>query len=76
MRFLIFEASNNPKALYDDVRAAGLLLYGLVRHPLLMRYHRIDSLGDLGQFHDVIAIKTAGAGPVVANRAALAALLA
>ena len=76
MRFLIFEASNNPKALYDDVRAAGLLLYGLVRHPLLMRYRRIDSLGQLGQFHDVIAIKTAGAGPAVANRAALAALLA
>jgi FkbM family methyltransferase len=75
MRFLIFEASNNPQALYDDVRGAGLLLYGLVRHPLLMRYRRIDSFADLGQFHDVIAIKAAGSGPAITNRKGLATLL-
>jgi FkbM family methyltransferase len=75
MRFLIFEASNNPKALYDEVRKAGLALYGLVRHPLLMRYHRIDSLADFDQFHDVIAIKATGSSPALANRTQLAALL-
>ena len=75
LRFLIFEASNNPQALYDDVRAAGLLLYGLERHPLLMRYRRIDSLADLAQFHDVIAVKARGDTPDVTNRSGLAKLL-
>ncbi len=75
MRFLIFEASNNSAALYDEVRAKGLLLYGLVRNPLLMRYHRIDSLGDLARFHDVIALKATAPGPDVANRTQLRAML-
>ncbi len=75
MRFLIFEASNNPQALYNDVRTAGLLLYGLERHPLLMRYQRIDSLTDLARFHDVIAVNAVGPGPARANRTELAALL-
>ncbi len=75
MRFLIFEASNNPKVLHEQVSTAGLRLYGLVRHPLLMRYHRIDSLADLGQFHDVIAIKATGVCPAIAGRKQLAALL-
>jgi FkbM family methyltransferase len=75
LRFLIFEASNNPQVLFDDVRAAGLRLYGLVRHPLLMRYERIDTLLDLARFHDVIAIKVQGDAPLKANRRGLAKLL-
>lgn len=75
LRFLIFEVSNNPEALYENVQQAGFLLYGLIRHPLLMRYQRIDTVDDLAQFHDVIALKTADAGPAAANRKSLAALL-
>ncbi len=75
LRFLIFEASNNTQALYDDVRAAGLLLYGLVRHPLLMRYVRIDSVGDLAHYHDVIALSAPGPGPARADRSGLKRLL-
>jgi FkbM family methyltransferase len=75
MQFLIFEASNNTQELYGDVRAAGLLLYGLVRHPFLMRYQRIDSMADMAQFHDVIAVNAPGPGPKATNRRGLAALL-
>jgi FkbM family methyltransferase len=75
MRFLIFEASNNAQELYDDVRTAGLLLYGLVRHPFLMRYHRIDGMADLALFHDVIAVNAPGPGPRATNRNGLAVLL-
>ena len=75
MRFLIFEVSNNSHALYDNVRTAGLLLYGLVRHPLLMRYQRVDSFGDLARYHDVIALKAVGPGPAMTNRTGLTRLL-
>jgi FkbM family methyltransferase len=75
LRFLIFEASNNEHQLYDNIRAAELLLYGLVRHPLFMQYRRIDSLADISAFHDVIAINAIGLGPARTDRRGLAALL-
>ena len=74
-RFLIFEASQNSQALYDTVRAAGFILYGLVRHPLLMRYQRIDSLTELSRFHDVVALNAVGPGPAMTNRTGLTKLL-
>lgn len=75
LRFVIFEAANNTTTLYDQVRTAGLMLYGLVRHPVLMRYSRIDNVGDVQRFHDVIAINASGPGPRSMGRRGLNALV-
>ena len=75
LRFIIFEASNNTRELYDDVRARGILLYGLRRHPLFMRYRRIDTIDEMRQFHDVVAVNTNRPGPANIGRRQLVALL-
>jgi len=57
LRFLIFEAAANQRALYEAVRTAKLVLYGLKRHPLKLRLVRVDEFAEMSRFHDVVAIR-------------------
>jgi FkbM family methyltransferase len=57
LRFVIFEAAHNQKFLYDAVHASGLVLYGLRRHPLLLRIDKVEQFAELLKFHDLVAIR-------------------
>jgi FkbM family methyltransferase len=55
--FLIFEAVHNQAQLYEEVRNAGLSLFGLKRHPLKLRVVRIDEFPQMALYHDLVAIR-------------------
>jgi FkbM family methyltransferase len=55
--FLIFEAVHNQAQLYEEVRRAGLVLFGLKRHPLKLRVVRIDEFPQMAMYHDLVAIR-------------------
>jgi FkbM family methyltransferase len=57
LKFLIFEAAHNQRELYDVIKSAGLVLFGLKRHPLLLRAIRVDDFSEMGDFHDLLAIR-------------------
>jgi FkbM family methyltransferase len=57
LKFMIFEAAHNQRDLYDAVRSAGLVLFGLKRHPFLLRAIRVDDFSEMGNFHDLLAIR-------------------
>ena len=57
LKFLIFEAAHNQRELYDAVKSAGLVLFGLKRHPFLLRAIRVDDFSEMGDFHDLVAIR-------------------
>jgi FkbM family methyltransferase len=57
LAFLIFEAASNQDKLYRSVRDAGLLLYGLARHPLKLIASRVDQFSEMSKFHDLVAVK-------------------
>lgn len=57
LRFVVFEAASNQSELLRIVRNAGLALYGLRRHPWLLRIDQIGTLEDMARFHDVVAIR-------------------
>jgi FkbM family methyltransferase len=57
LKFLIFEAAHHQKELYDAVMSAGLVLFGLKRHPFLLRAIRINEFSDLEKFHDLVAVR-------------------
>jgi FkbM family methyltransferase len=61
LRFLIFEAAHNQRLLYEQVRSSGLTLFGLERDLLRLRISRVDRFDDMGRFHDLIAVRIAGA---------------
>ncbi len=56
IRFVIFEAARNADLLYRTVVASDMTLFGLNRHPLRLRLTRIDTLAEIGRFHDVLAV--------------------
>lgn len=55
--FLIVEANQNSRTLFDLVSAAGLRLFGLERRLLQLRLGRIDAFDDMAHYHDVIALR-------------------
>jgi FkbM family methyltransferase len=57
LRFLVFEVAHNQYELYGCVKAVGLTLFGLLRHPFLLRMIRIDDFEEMSQFHDVVAVR-------------------
>jgi len=57
LSFLIFEAAHNQSTLFDTVRTAGLVLYGLERSLLRVRLARIDLLAEISRFHDLVAVR-------------------
>jgi hypothetical protein len=57
LSFLIFEAASNQAKLYEIVRNFGLLLYGLKRHPLLLRVSRVDHFDEMKEFHDLVVVR-------------------
>jgi hypothetical protein len=57
LRFLIFESAHNQDKLYNAVMESGLTLYGLRRHPFMLRVTRIDSFAEVMDFHDLVVIK-------------------
>ena len=59
LSFLIFEGAHNHRMLYDQVRASGTTLFGLVRDPLRLRVSRVDGYAEMGCFHDLIAVQVA-----------------
>jgi len=66
LAFLIFEAASNQAKLYDLVRGAGYLLYGLKRNPFRLRAERVDCFDEIGKFHDLVAVKLKN-GPKLAH---------
>ncbi len=59
LNFLIFEAAHNQSTLFDTIRSAGLVLYGLERSLLRVRLTRIDLLAEVPRFHDLVAARIA-----------------
>lgn len=57
LKFLIFEAAHNQKELYGAVMSSGFALFGLKRHPFLLRAIRIDKFSDMEKFHDLVAVR-------------------
>jgi FkbM family methyltransferase len=57
LKFLIFEAAHNQRELYDAIISSGMTLFGLKRHPFLLRANRIDKFSDLEKFHDLLAVR-------------------
>jgi FkbM family methyltransferase len=57
LRFLIFEAAQNQKQLWDFVQASGLTLYGLRRLVFTKQIQQIESLEQIKLYHDVVAIR-------------------
>ena len=57
LSFLIFEAASNQAKLYSAVKEAGLLLYGLKRHPLKLIASRVDHFDEMKAFHDLVAVR-------------------
>lgn len=75
LRFIIFEAASNSAELYGLVRDAGFALYGLVRHPVAMRYRLIETQADMSAYHDMVALNVPRAGAQTLDGAGLKALL-
>jgi FkbM family methyltransferase len=57
LNFLIFEAAHHHDQLYSLVKNAGLVLFGLKRHPLKLRIVRVDEFSEMNLYHDLVAIR-------------------
>jgi FkbM family methyltransferase len=57
LRFLIFEAAQNQKKLWDFVQASGLSLYGLRRLVFAKQIQQIESFEQMKFYHDLVAIR-------------------
>jgi len=57
LAFLIFEANQNHRQLYDLVVESGLTLFGLERTVVRLRIRRVDSFGQMLRHHDLIALR-------------------
>lgn len=63
LNFVIFEAARNQQMLFDIVKQSGLSLYGLARNVVRLRVTRIDTVEEMGEFHDLLAIRLGSAAP-------------
>jgi FkbM family methyltransferase len=57
LAFLIFEANQNQRQLYDLVVESGLSLFGLERTVVRLRIRRVDNLDEMLRHHDLIALR-------------------
>lgn len=57
LRFAVFENGSDQADLQQQIREAGLVVYGLERRVFALRALRIDSFDQTQAFHDMLAVK-------------------
>jgi FkbM family methyltransferase len=60
LTFIIFEACNHRDDLLRIVTDNGLKLFGLRRHPFLLKLEPAPDLPTMGKFHDMVAVRDLG----------------
>ncbi len=57
LKFIVFEANQNQRTLYDMVRESNFILYGLERTVFIKRVKRVDSFEQMLMYHDLVAVR-------------------
>lgn len=68
LKFLIFEAAHHHEMLFDQVRSAGLAVFGLRRNLFRPQVQRVNSVSALRHFHDLVAVRVATAPSIVSMK--------
>lgn len=74
LKFLIFEAAHNHDTLFDQIKSAGLTIFGLRRNIFRKQVQHVSSVSELSNFHDLIAVHI-GKAPRVISMKGLARLI-
>lgn len=63
LKFMIFEAAHNHAQLFGQVTSAGMTIFGLRRTLFRKQVQQVNSVGELRQFHDLVAVRTVNTAP-------------
>lgn len=75
LKFMIFEAAQNQDLLFQQIRSAGLSIFGLRRNIFRKQVQHVTSVAELRWFHDLVAVRLNVAPPRVVSMGGLRSLI-